>query len=482
MMTKGRLSLKTKLEILSKQDLQRVHHASLEILQSTGVIFHHEEALRILKSKGARVEGFTAYLPGGMVEKALEHTPSTYVHLARNPAHSVTVGEGFLVHPNIGPVFVQDLDRGRRRGTLQDFENFQKLAQASDVVHLAGATPVAPDDVPASERALYMVYASIRHSDKPVVGSCTTATKAKQTLELVEMAMGGSGKLDQDHLIGVSINPMSPLAFGREILETMMAYAARNQPVFVLPCILAGATGPITPYGMVLQQNSEFLAGLTLLQCIREGSPVVYAPASTAAWMRTGGYVTGPPEAFLINTANLQLALDLYKLPTRIMHGMTDSKEVDCQAGYETMQNMLMGMLSGGHILEECLGVLDSIMTTSYEKWIIDEELLSRVMRICRGIDTSEEALSLSVIQEIGPGGNYLMHDQTLAHMREVWEPTVSVWKSYSEWQDNGAKDALHRANELWKSILDDAPETLIDPALDKDLLAYVKQAADTPV
>lgn len=471
------LNLKSRLQVLETADLQRVHDASLRILEKTGVIFHHDEAVRFLKSKGARAEGQRVYLSGRMVETALEHCPETFRHRARNDERSVTIGEGFVVHPNIGPVFVQDLEKGRRRGSFEDLENFQKLAQASEVVHMAGATPVAPDDVPASERALYMIYAAIKHSDKPLVASCTSALKARQTLELVAMAMGGQGVLEESHVVAVSINPLSPLAFGSEVLETIIEYARRRQPVYVLPCILAGVTGPMSPFGTVLQQNAEILAGATLIQSINEGSPVVYAPASTAAWMRTGGYVTGPPEAFLINTANLQLALDFYHLPTRIMHGMTDSKQVDCQAGYETMQNMLMGMLSGGHILEECLGVLDSIMTTSYEKWIIDEELLSRVLRICQGLDSSEEALAVDVVEETGPGGSYLMHDHTLAHMRETWEPTVSVWDSYSEWEEKGSEDVVQRAARRWRRILEQAPQSLIDPALDAELRGYLKRA-----
>ena len=185
-------------------------------------------------------------------------------------------------------------------------------------------------------------------------------------------------------------------------------------------------TGPVSLFGTTVQQNAEFLAGLVLLQLINPGNPVVYCPASTVANMKNASYITGPPEAFLINTANLQMALDFYKLPTRVMCGMTDSKRVDYQAGYETMQNMMMGMLSGAHIIHECLGVLDSIMCTSYEKFVIDEELLSRIMRISKGLDTSDEAMSLDVIRDVAKGGEYLTHDNTFEHVRDFWNPILS--------------------------------------------------------
>ncbi len=158
------------------------------------------------------------------------------------------------------------------------------------------------------------------------------------------------------------------------------------------------------------------------------------------------------------------------------MCGMTDSKSVDCQAGYETMQYLMMGMLSGAHIIHECLGVLDSIMCTSYEKFIIDEELLSRVMRISKGLDTSDDALSMDVIQDVGHSGGYLTHDNTFQHFRERWTPTVSDWDSYGKWKKNGSEDILVRANRKFKIILENCPDTMIDPALDRELKAFVSR------
>lgn len=470
------MELKTKLEVLSKEEITKVHEASLKILEETGVVFDSEEALDIFKQHGAKVDGETVYFSDKMVENALELCPSTFRWQAKNDARSITVGEGFAIQPNGGPKDIQDLEKGRRAGSLEDYANIQKLCQASDVISIVGSAPVDPYEVEVNEKHLYIMYEILKNTDKPFMGYIVHGHQARQMLDMAEIAMGQKDFLLDNYTIAVSVNPLSPLAYTKDQLETTIEYTKRKQPVFILPCILAGVSGPISLLGTVVQQNTEILAAIVLVQLINPGNPIVYSPSSTAANMRSGGYITGPPEASLINTANLQMALDLYSLPTRTMCGMTDSKTIDYQAGYETMQNLMMGMLSGAHIIHQCLGVLDSIMCTSYEKFIIDEELLSRVMRISKGIDTSEDALSVDVIQEVSHKGEYLTHDSTFQHFSDFWQPTVSVWDSYGEWEEKGSEDIVVKANRRFKEILKSCPDSLIDPALDNDLKTYMEK------
>ena len=471
------MPLKTKLEILSDDKLVRVHDASLKILAETGVLFKCSEALDIFKQHGARVDGDVVYLSRKMVEKAIEQAPATFRWQARNDAHSVTLGEGFAVQPNGGVVDIQDMDKGRRPALLADFANIQKLCQASDVVSLVGSFPVEPRDVDPQKKHLQVTHAILKHTDKPIISYCSYAPQVRQMIAMVEIAMGENNFLEDHYVVGVSVNPLSPLKYSTDASETMIEFAKRKQPVFILSCTMAGVSGPIYPLGTVVQQNAEILAGLTLVQLINPGNPVVYCPASTAADMKVAGYVTGPPEAFLINGVNLQMALGMYNLPTRVMCGMTDSKSVDYQAGYETMQNLMMGMLSGAHIIHEALGVIDSIMCTSYEKFIIDEELISRVMRISEGLTFSEEALSVEIIQDVGCGGDYLLHDSTFHHARDFWQPTVSVWEPYAVWEKKGREDVLSRANKRFKQILAESADSLLDPALEAELKAYMDKA-----
>jgi trimethylamine--corrinoid protein Co-methyltransferase len=306
------------------------------------------------------------------------------------------------------------------------------------------------------------------------MGIGASKIKTIQMLDMVEMAFGSKDVMSTHYVVGVTINPLSPLTYGTEVLETLVEFAKRKQPILILPCILAGVTGPINLIGTSVLQNAEILAGMVLVQMINPGNPVVYSPASTVGNMRTGGYITGPPEQFLINITNLQLARDMYHLPTRVMCGMTDSKEVDCQAGFETMQNLMMGILSGANIIHESLGVLDSIMTISYEKFIIDEELIQRVFRIADGVNASEQALSVDVIQEVGTGGTYLTHDSTYERFGNLWKPSVSNWDDYDTWKENGSESILVRANKKFKEVLQNCPESMMDGCLEKELKTYV--------
>ncbi len=462
-------------KVVDEGDLSRIHEASIDLLENTGVIFEHSEALKIFKKHGAKVEGKKVFISRAMAETAMNQAPTVYRHVSRNDRQSVTIGDGIAPQPNVGCVFVEDMDNGKRRGILEDFANFQKLSQASEIVKLTGASPVTPDDVEASERALYMLYETIKHTDKPFTGTCTTARKAEESLAMVEMVFG-EGYLRDHYCIGVSTNPLSPLKYATETLDTIITYAKKNQPVYLLPCALAGVTAPITIFGSIVQQNTEILAGTALVQLISPGCPTVYCPASTVADMRTAICIFAPPEQFLINTACLQMAIDFYRVPTRIMAGMTDSKEVDIQAGYETMQNMLMGLMSGGHMVEQVFGVLDAIMTISYEKFIIDEEMMSRVIRICDGVDTSDNEMSLDVMKQVGPGNSYLSHSDTFKRFRDQWLPSISCWTSYDKWESTGKESVMARANKKYKETLASRPEMMISKDLDRDLKAYIEK------
>jgi len=470
------VKLRHKLEVLEPEEIIKVHEASIKILAETGVVMQLPQAVEICRRHGAKVEGQTVCFSRQMVEDALKSCQSTFSWQARNKSRSVTVGEDFLVQPNAGPVYIQDLDGGRRLGTIEDYANIVKLCQSSDVVSLVGAHPVNPSDIPDNVKHLQMMYQVMKNADKPILGYVCQGFQAKQMLDMVEMSFGRRDYLLDNHCAAVSVNPLSPLAWAADTLETLIEYASRNQAVLLLPCIMAGVSGPVSLLGTVVLQNAEILSGIVLAKLVNPRAPVVYCPSSTAGYMKKASYITGTPEGMLINIANLQIARELYHLPTRTMCGMTDAKTVDCQAGYETMQNLLMGMLGGAHILVECLGVLDAIMTTSYEKFIIDEEIIRRVQRISQGIDTSDDAYSTETIQAVGHGGSYLTHPSTFQHFRDFWLPTVSDWESYQDWQAAGQEDVVIRANRRFKQILADAPESILDSEIEKAIKAYMEQ------
>ena len=246
----------------------------------------------------------------------------------------------------------------------------------------------------------------------------------------------------------------------------------------LLTCAPDGVTAPADPIGTVVLQNAEMLAGLTLTQLVSPGMPIIYSPASAIPNMRTASYITGSPVSTMINMVNIQLARELYDIPNRCMAGLTDAKLVDCQAGYETMQNYLMLAMAGVNMVNECYGILDGIMTVSYEKFIIDDEIMDRAARVMAGLQSFDEGYLVDVIGELGPGGAYLMHPSTMKNCRNFWSPEISCTNSYEDWLKQGGEDITVKANRKFRRILEECPETLIGADVEKELSAYVAAAA----
>ncbi len=469
--------LATSIRILSMSKLSRIHEATVQILEETGVVFKSEEARAIFAKHGAKVDGETVYISRRMLESSIEDCPPSFKWWARNPVNYAILGEEeerTHVSPNHGPIYIEDLDHGRRLGTLEDLVNLYKLCQASKVCDIVGAMPVAPNDVTPASRHRAVMYQLLKNVDKPLIGFVTRKDQIEEMFDMIEIAFGRKGYLYSHPVIAVSVNPLSPLKYDEQACETIITYAKHGQPVFILSCALSGVSAPISLMGTMVLQNTEMLAGLVLTQLVNSGNPFVYSPSSAVPNMADASYVTGSPESNMINIIGLQMARDFYDLPCRAMAGLTDAKTVDCQAGYETMQNLFLLMLAGVHLINECLGVLDSIMTTSYEKFVIDEEMISRVLRVLQGIDTSDQALCRNLIREIGPFGSYLTHPSTLKSCRDHWRPTVSFWGSYADWEKKSKEDILVRANRHYKEVLERCPDTLLDPAVDQDLRSYM--------
>ena len=469
--------ISNRLEVLSKNNISKIHDASIKILNKTGVKFLSAEARDIFRKHGVKVEGETVFIPKKMVVEATETCPSTYRHLARNTSNSILVGceqTKQVVSCQYGPVYIQDIENGRRLGTIQDYTNLIKLNHASGIVNVVGGIPVDPSDAKPKSKHLQMLYLTIKHTDKALMGVCGNRKQVRETLSMVEIVMGRSGIWDSP-VIAVPVCPLSPLKYATESADTIIAYAEKKQPIYINSCVLAGVSGPISLSGTTTLMNAEILAGTVLAQLINPGTPVVYVPGATVANMKNGGYITGSPEANLINIAGLQLALNLYRMPTRVMSGLSDAKTIDYQSGAETMQNIFMPLLAGAHILNNTLGSLDSQMTTSYEKFILDEESILRVLRVMEGISGFDLDISLDLIQDIAHSGQYLINTNTLENFRERWRPTISCWDSYDDWAKSGALDVAVKANRKFKEILKISPDSLLDEDVDNALKSYME-------
>ncbi|HCY86006.1 MAG TPA: hypothetical protein DHV36_12795 [Desulfobacteraceae bacterium] len=475
------MSIATHFRVADEDTLNRIHEATLDVLANTGIVFQSEECCNIFKEHGARVDGQTVYMPEKMVNKAIESAPSQFEWTARNTERSITVGarqEGIHVCHNNGPIYIQDMDKGRRLGTMTDLANLYKLAQQSRTCGIVGQIPVEPADITHSLRYLDIFRQLLKHSDKPLFGYVGNREELSRMFDLVRISLGADLTDDavfDRHRIAVSLNPLSPLQFDEIPCETLLHFARLKQPVMVLTCAMAGVTSPVDPMGTVVLQNAEILAGLTLAQLVNPGTPVVYSPASAVPNMRTASYITGSPVSNLINMVSVQMARELYNVPSRCMAGLTDAKTPDCQAGYETMQTYMMLAMAGVNMVNECYGILDAIMTVSYEKFIIDDEIMARTACALKGLEPLEPGFSVDQIREIGHGGSYLMHPATMKHCRGFWTPDVSTMDSYESWEKKGGMDAARAANAKFKEILAACPDSIIDAETDQALESYIR-------
>lgn len=470
--------LDSEFAVLTRQELERVHTLTLEMLWKKGVWFYSETACDIFRKHGAPVEGSHVRIPEGMVAKCLAQCPPSFTWQARDAAKSLHVGEGQTgvhVMQNHGPVYVQERSGDRRHGTMDDVINFYKLGQTSAVNAIVGQVSVDPHEVFDDKKHLKITRQLLRHTDKPIMSYPVAGMRETSDIfEMVEMVMG-RGYLNSHYFLTASVCALSPYRYARESADTIIAYARRNQPVMLLSAPMRGVTTPMGGIASLIAQNMEILAGLALAQLERPGIPVIYGTGMFTVDMKTGYCLCSAPEANLVDKASIQLAKNLYRLPTRFMAGDTDAKLPDIQAGYETMQNYLLPVMGGTNMINECLGILDGMMTVSYEKYIIDEEMLRRVNRMMEGMDTGEAAFDIQVLMDTSPDDNFLIHPTTLESCASQWEPDVAYWNSYDAWQNDGCPSILDAAAKKCAERLASAPDNLLDPSLDAALEAFAR-------
>lgn len=466
------------LKVVDKHTLQAIHEQSLQLLAGAGVIFDNETIISGFASKGQKVDGTRVYLSEALVTEALKLTPKSFAMTGRNGIAEVRIGENqetTVVAPGNGTLFIQDLDGRRRPATLSDFDNIAKLCENSRNVNLVGAIPVDPSDLADLCKPARLVHHLMRHSDKPLIGQAATHEEARQVFDIIEIAFGQTGYLDDHVAIAYGVNPASPLCFEPLTCETMLSYAGKKQALFILPGLMPGLTGPMDFKGLAVLSNAENLAALTCAQMINPGTPVVYSAGTFMVNMENFYAVTGSPQSALVNIAGIQMAREYYGLPSRTMAGLTDAKRIDFQAGAETMQNLTLYTMAGVHVINECLGVLDSITSTSYEKWILDDELLDRLRNFSTGIDQVAVENCLDMMIELGPSSDYLQHPSTFQNCRALYMPEISDWNPFEDWKKAGEQDVLHVAREKYDRILEKCEALRLPAEIDHEIEAYIK-------
>ncbi len=465
-----------KYHLISNEEIERIHENSLKILEEVGVIFSYKPAREVFEKHGAKVEGKTVFLPRKMVEDALALCPSSFTLHARNPQKTVEINTTDIVYAGpYGAAFVQDLDKGRRISTMEDYINFAKLTQMLDNIDVQSHIYCEACDIDDKIRHMEMHYSALKYCEKPVMGGVLGYQAAKDCIEMTAIVQGGMDVIRKNPANICLCCTLTPLSYDDKMAGAIMAYAECGQPQLVSSLSMAGATTPVTIAGTVALQNAEVLAGIVLAQLINPGTPIVYSASTSNADMRMGNLAIGSIENAMFSLINGQLA-KRYNLPVRMSGALSDSKIVDAQAGYESMLTLLMAEMGGGNFILHAAGILESYNTVSFEKLILDDELIGMVRHLHRGVTVDENSLAFDVIKEVGPRGAFIGHEHTFHNFRkEFYQPKLSDRDEPGTWASKGSLTAEQRANLRWKQLLENYQEPALPADVDRELRKYIE-------
>jgi trimethylamine--corrinoid protein Co-methyltransferase len=462
-------------DILSEENLIRIETAADRILAETGIEFRDDPiAIEHWRRAGAAVDGLRVRFEPGMLREILETAPAEFTQHARNPARSVQIGGGSVVFsPAYGSPFVMDLDRGRRYGTIDDFQNFIKLAQSSPWLHHSGGTICEPVDLPVNKRHLDMVYSHIRYSDRGFMGSVTAESRAEDSIAMARIVFGDEFT-DRNCVILGNVNVNSPLVWDGTMTKALRAYARANQAGVVVPFILGGAMGPVTNAGAIAQSLAETMAGCALTQLERPGAPVIFGNFLSSMSLRSGSPTFGTPEPAIGSMVVGQLARRL-KLPLRCSGNFTTSKLPDAHAMTEGTMSMLAAVQCGANFILHSAGFLDGLLSMSYEKFVLDTDLCGALHTYLDGVKIDDNQLAVDAFAEVGPGNHFFGCSHTMANYQTAfWDSETADNEPFEKWEAAGSEDAAKRANRLWKKRLASYQPPPLDEAIDEALQDFI--------
>jgi len=468
-------------EVLDEEGLSLIEHNADTVLAEIGIDFlGDEEALTIWREAGAEVQGTRVRYPRGMCRTIIQKSaPREFIQHARNPQRSVVMGgDNTVFAPAYGSPFVRDLDQGRRYGSIEDFRNFVKLAYASPHLHHSGGTVCEPVDLPVNKRHFDMVYAHMRYSDKPFMGSVTHPLRAQDTVDMAKILFGDSYIDPQTGkprtVITSLINANSPLTYDTTMLGALKVYARNNQALLVTPFILAGAMAPVTVAGACTVTLAEALAGLAFVQLLNPGGPVIFGSFASSVSMQSGAPTFGTPEPTLVLYTMAALARRL-GVPFRSGGALCASKVADAQAAYESANTMMPTCLAGVNFVLHTAGWLEGGLAMGYEKFVMDADQAGMMHTFLTGVDLSENGQALDAIREVGPGKHFLGCAHTQANFETAfYRSPLADNNSVEQWEAEGSLDMAQRANALWKKMLREYEAPPIDPGVDEALLDFI--------
>lgn len=464
-------------DLLDEYNLVKLEKHADWILDEIGVeIRGDEEALSLFKAAGGRVAGEKVQFEPGLAKSLCQTAPSEYKMHSRNPLHTIEIGGNNVIFtPAYGPPFVSDLDKGRRYATLEDFQNFVKLAYTTPWLQHSGGTVCEPVDIPVNKRHLDMVYNHLRYSSKPFMGAVTAASRAEDSIEMARIAFG-ERYLENHCVIQGNINVNSPLVFDDIMTGSLKAYARANQGIVLSPFILGGAMGPVTQPALIAQAHAEAMVGIALSQLVRPGAPVVYGNFLSTLDLKSGAPTFGTPEANLSALAIGQLCRRL-GLPLRCGGHLTAAKTSDGQAMQESADSMTAGLLAGAGYVLHAAGWLEGGLVMGYEKFVMDLDRCGMMHRTLQGLNLDDNNLGKEAFRQAGPGQNFFGIQHTMENFETAnYRSELANNEFFEQWEEKGSETMEQRANKRWKTMLASYQAPYLDPAIDEALLDYISR------
>ncbi len=467
--------------VLDEQQVDTIIETALGVLATQGMRFLEPSSRDLLKAAGASVDGEIVRFDPDHVRESIAQAPAKFRLRARNPDRDLTIGGAHTVFTSVGgPAFCSDLDKGRRPGNYAEMCDYLKVVQSLNIVHQEGGGAFEAMDLPAQTRHLDLYLAQHRLLDKNCQAYALGRERTIDAIEMTCIALGASREeLAQKPAVLAIINTNSPMQLDTPMTEAVLELAGAGQACCITPFTLAGSMSPATLAGTLLQQTAEVLAVATLAQTIRPGAPIMYGSFASNVDMQSGAPALGTPEYTKAAQASGQIARRL-ALPFRSSN-TTVSNCVDAQAAFESQMSLWGSVMGHANLVNHAAGWLEGGLTASFEKLIVDAEMLQMIAEYLRPIEVNDDELAVDAIAEVGPGGHHFGTAHTLERYEHAfYAPLLSTRQNFESWQEAGSQDIAVRANQTWKQLLNEYEQPVLDPAIDEALVAYADRRRPT--
>jgi trimethylamine--corrinoid protein Co-methyltransferase len=462
---------------LTDEEVTKIHKAAMKVFEQTGIEVNDERALNAFHTAGAKVD-FDKKIVKATEEWILDKistSPEVVTLYGRDEKHNMTL-DGYDVYIGTGGTATNalDIETGERKpSTLEDVQKAARIVDALENIHYF-VISCFPNELEKKDIDVNRFYAALRNTTKHVMGGVYTKEGVENITKYAEMIAGSREALLEKPFLSFITCVMSPLVMDKDYTDLMIAAIESGLPLATPTAPMAGSTSPGTLAGTLVQMTVEALSGVLLTQLIDPGHPVLFSCVPTTSDLRTGAFCFGSVEMGMMNAACSQISR-FYKLPDYVTAGVNESKIPDIQSGYESMATTLMCALSGCNYIHDAAGLIESGLAISYEQYVIDNDIIGMCMRAVKGIEINDDTLAVDVIDNVGPAGNYLSHDHTIANMKnEFFYNKVSDRQTRISWENDGALDATQRANAMAKNILNNYKPNFIDKEVENNIIETI--------